>query len=847
MALILRSEIGRRLTVPEIDGNFTYLENLAKGLTAGATGSTNGATGPAGVTGQAGATGIAGETGQAGATGPTGISGETGPTGTTGPTGISGETGPTGSQGPTGEQGATGAQGATGPGINNGDPIKFPDGVTAFDFSSIGTVSVLGNILPYSNNVYNLGSTTSKWNNIYTKDLYVASQSIYIGDLKLSSEEGFLLVNGNTISSYNNGSIAITTDEVAFGTGTGLTSSGNFKFNSTCNNLIAASNGAQITCSCNSVILGGECYSGTPIGGKSGGNQIIGGRNNLVTGGFYLFPDNFPNSIYNSCSSTILGGGLNTLGTSSDSSIVGGHGNTLSYNSIRSSIMGGQCNTLSQSNSSSIVGGGSNKLCCITESSSIIGGNFNTLSCQTYRSSIIAGQSNTLSCYSYSSLIAASNGAQITCSCNSVILGGVCFTSTPNYGQSGGNQIIGGNNNFVTGGYYSCTYIGYPSYTSITCNFPNRIYNSKSSTILGGSGNIIGTSSNSVILGGVGLELNSESSVVYVPKLKIATASLCNTADMLLVRDGDGYVRYREASSLSGCGGGSVVLPLDEIGYGTGTGITSSTSFRFDSVCKTLVLADCAILKNACHSSLIGGDNNRMYDTNKSSVIGGYNNRIIDSDFSIIAGGRSNKVSTSGVLGPSDYSSIITGECNSIEYYSQRSSIISGCKSSISSSCDSIISGGRENFLSNSSQSSIITGCKNQLTTSARSSMVSGYKNKMDSSNESSIITGKYNYISTSDKSTIVSGDNNKIFCSQRSSIIAGYQNCIFCSNDSVILGGNGLSMSSLSCSVLVTNLLIAGSMSPNCGTNFGITDNIIITGSASLCFINGILISVGP
>jgi hypothetical protein len=35
--------------------------------------------------------------------------------------------------------------------------------------------------------------------------------------------------------------------------------------------------------------------------------------------------------------------------------------------------------------------------------------------------------------------------------------------------------------------------------------------------------------------------------------------------------------------------------------------------------------------------------------------------------------------------------------------------------------------------------------------------------------------------------------------------------------------------------------------MSPNCGTNFGITDNIIITGSASLCFINGILVSVGP
>ena len=82
------------------------------------------------------------------------------------------------------------------------------------------------------------------------------------------------------------------------------------------------------------------------------------------------------------------------------------------------------------------------------------------------------------------------------------------------------------------------------------------------------------------------MTLSSEDDVVFVSKLKIATASLCNTADMLLVSDTDGYVRYREASSLSGCGGGSVVLPVDEIGYGTGTGITSSTSFRFDSVCK---------------------------------------------------------------------------------------------------------------------------------------------------------------------------------------------------------------------------------------------------------------------
>ena len=428
MSLILRSEIGRRLTVPEIDGNFTYLENLAKGLTAGATGSTNGATGPAGVTGQSGATGIAGETGQAGATGPTGIagetgqagatgptgiSGETGQAGTTGPTGISGETGPTGSQGPTGEQGATGAQGATGPGINNGDPIKFPDGVTAFDFSSIGTVSVLGNILPYSNNVYNLGSTTSKWNNIYTKDLYVASQSIYIGDLKLSSEEGVLLVNGNTISSYNNGSIAITTDEVAFGTGTGLTSSGSFKFNSTCNNLIASSKGGEITNSENSVIIGGECFTGIPDYGQSGGNKIVGGKNNLVTGGHYNFCSktgkslNFTNRIYNSDSSSILGGRENILGTSSNSSIIGGFCNTLIGDFSRNaSIIGGRENLIGKnSNYSSIIGGFNNILFYTTYRSSILGGHSNTIGTQSCNSAIIGGQNLNLTCQSNAVLV----------------------------------------------------------------------------------------------------------------------------------------------------------------------------------------------------------------------------------------------------------------------------------------------------------------------------------------------------------------------------------------------------------------------------------------------------------
>jgi len=401
MALILRSEIGRRLTVPEIDGNFTYLENLAKGLTAGVT-------------------------------------------------------------------------------------IKFPDGTTAFDFSSIGTVSVSGDILPYSNDVYNLGSTTSKWNNIYTKDLYVASQSIYIGDLKLSSEEGVLLVNGNIISS-NNGSISINTDEVGFGTGTGLTSSGNFKFNSTCDNFIQSKN-STIATSSNSTIIGGSY------------NTIEGGLNNSGVSVNIFF-------------STITGGHINKISKSDSSIVAGGSGNSIASFSSKSSIVGGECNTLSCfSNNSSIIGGYCNTLSCSSVHSSIVGGFKNTLSCNSYRSSILGGSGNSIASFSFnSSIVGGSNNtisgvSGVSPTMFSTIVGGQCNTLSNSYNSA----IFGGfcntlscfsNNSSILGGYCNTVY---SINSSIIGGFKNTVScNSYRSSIVGGSGNSITSfSQNSSILGG---------------------------------------------------------------------------------------------------------------------------------------------------------------------------------------------------------------------------------------------------------------------------------------------------------------------------------------------------------
>ena len=171
MSLILRGEINRRLTIPEMDGNFLYLEDLSLSV-VGATGPTGsrGATGASGsittilvTTFLPGATGPQGEPGLPGEPGPQGVPGlgvyfigELGNTsslpatasngtsyiisndvyiygtnswinagpiiGPVGPTGSEGATGPmgpaggprgaTGVTGPTGSRGATGASGS---------------------------------------------------------------------------------------------------------------------------------------------------------------------------------------------------------------------------------------------------------------------------------------------------------------------------------------------------------------------------------------------------------------------------------------------------------------------------------------------------------------------------------------------------------------------------------------------------------------------------------------------------------------------------------------------------------------------------------------------------------------
>ena len=140
---------------------------------------------------------------------------------------------------------------------------------------------------------------------------------------------------------------------------------------------------------------------------------------------------------------------------------------------------------------------------------SIITGSFNEIY-DSYKSAIIGGGGNAIGTQSRVTKALASPRNN-----NNVIIGG------------GSNQIIG---------VSSCH-----------------------SSIIGGASSSISESQRSVILGGFGLTLSNVSSVVYVPKLKIATASNDESSTKVLVWGTDNYVGYKDASGL---GGNAAFLPL---------------------------------------------------------------------------------------------------------------------------------------------------------------------------------------------------------------------------------------------------------------------------------------------
>ena len=188
------------------------------------------------------------------------------------------------------------------------------------------------------------------------------------------------------------GSSAIENKEIAFGTGTGLTSSNFFCWDESRVNLLAStsSNFGKANCTYRSAIIGGKnncidygndsaiiggyknqilsnTQSSFIIGGRcsiinnSDNSSIINGWCNCITGtGSFM---NITNSIFSKITSN--GPYYGSVGAS----IFGGSNHTIGTNSEFSFILGGNCNEIFSSVSSVIIGG---EFLCLTEENKIV-------------------------------------------------------------------------------------------------------------------------------------------------------------------------------------------------------------------------------------------------------------------------------------------------------------------------------------------------------------------------------------------------------------------------------------------------------------------------------------------
>lgn len=115
----------------------------------------------------------------------------TGPAGAQGRTGDSGKSGATGEAGATGEQGIpgdTGAIGATGPqGAGGG-------GVSTSCQAPISLISLPGDLIPATDNLYSLGDSTHRW-----KGLQLGPGTLYIQDITTGLQAGLTVDSGTLL------------------------------------------------------------------------------------------------------------------------------------------------------------------------------------------------------------------------------------------------------------------------------------------------------------------------------------------------------------------------------------------------------------------------------------------------------------------------------------------------------------------------------------------------------------------------------------------------------------------------------------------------------------------------
>jgi hypothetical protein len=256
----------------------------------------------------------------------------------------------------------------------------------------------------------------------------------------------------------------------------------------------------------------------------------------------------------------------------------------------------------------------------------------------------------------------------------------------------------------------------------------------------------------------------------------------------------------------------STPIPLREIAYGNGSGITSVSSFKLTSG-RSLIVS-----------------NNSLTDSSSSAGL------VVGTDTSTIAGNNNNIITSVGSTTDGSYNSILS--------------------SKNVNNCCGLFTGGSYNSIISSNTSDTF-GCNNTILSSAGSSIygnnlnsiISSYNNTISSNSPiqtSALLASQGSCLTGSPllQSSIISSCASEISASGRNlSIIGGSGNIISgASCNSVIIGSSNLTMNNVNNTVLMTNVVIKGSIAANASAialivaaNFVIVGNGLVTVNSAI------------
>lgn len=237
------------------------------------------------------------------------------------------------------------------------------------------------------------------------------------------------------------------------------------------------------------------------------------------------------------------------------------------------------------------------------------------------------------------------------------------------------------------------------------------------------------------------------------------------------LNNGDDVDEDNIAIALAPLGSGGITASIPDGGIGGDPRGTYSIDLQRDrteadriaeSYCSTIINGQDNKVYDSPISTIISGNNNTIEHGASNTIIGGSDNRIDQNEAS---NGASNSVIFTGhsntILGGSQ-NAIISGFTNRIDGYSQNS-ILNGSQSIIEGGGFNSISNGSSNIIRDATFSHIGSGGDNKISGNGFCFIGSGTGNEITDSNFSNIVSGGDGLITNHSFSSIVSGSGNKI------------------------------------------------------------------------------------